>query len=104
MQFVCDITNSLTNQNGLGLILPGSFYHGKLNSDFYSPQKLAFFLIIFQAEFSILQVFNVLRRFKCYFMLMILNISIIFNKVRKSYNLSQPKKELRKNLAFAGYC
>jgi hypothetical protein len=32
---------------GLGLILPGSFYRGNLNSDFYSPQKLDFFLILF---------------------------------------------------------
>jgi hypothetical protein len=36
-------------------------------------------------------------------MLMILNIPIILNKVRKNYNLSQPKQELRKNLAFVGY-
>jgi hypothetical protein len=36
----------------LGHILAGSFYRGKLNSDFYSPQKLDFFLILFQAEKS----------------------------------------------------
>jgi hypothetical protein len=32
---------------GLGLILPDSFYRGKLNSDFHNPQKLDFFLILF---------------------------------------------------------
>jgi hypothetical protein len=29
---------------GNGRILPGSFYRGNLNSDFYSPQKLNSFL------------------------------------------------------------
>jgi hypothetical protein len=33
-------------QKELGLIFD-SFYRGKLNSKFYSPQKLDFFLIIF---------------------------------------------------------
>jgi hypothetical protein len=36
-------------------------------------------------------------------MLMILNISIILKKSKENYNLSQPKKELGKNLAFEGY-
>jgi hypothetical protein len=29
-----------SREKGLGLILPGSFYRGKLNSEFYSPQKI----------------------------------------------------------------